>query len=209
MAGSRDSGKGMAGARSRGRGFRHAGVAALPRVAPVAEKLGFAESEVLLRWPDIAGAALAALCHPVKVSYGRGAGLGATLTVRAEGAVAPEVEHLAPQIVERVNAYYGYRAISRLKITQATGFAGEAKGLACGFGEDAPRFDGHVGGGDRARPASSPWRGEARPPADTTPAAMAEARKLASGISSPALRDALAQMGGYVLSRSRRPAPTD
>jgi hypothetical protein len=202
MASQGTTGKGSTGysgsRRRRGQGgFRIAGAAARPALVPLAARHGFAESEVLIRWREIAGEALAALCHPVKVAYGRGAALGATLMVRAEGPAALEVEHRAPQIIERINAHYGYRAISRITITQGTGLAGEARGLA----EGQAAFQGP---GDAARPAENPWRGEARPPAPATDAARARAAAMAEGIGDPRLREALTRLGAFVLSRPPR-----
>jgi hypothetical protein len=42
----------------------------------------------------------------------------ATLIVRVESAFALEVQHLAPIIIERVNARYGWRCIGRLSFRQ-------------------------------------------------------------------------------------------
>ena len=75
---------------------------------------------MLLRWAEIVGEGLKDLCAPVKVTYPRDQGLAATLVVRTTGARAPEVAHLEPRIVERVNQFYGYRAIGRIKLTQTT-----------------------------------------------------------------------------------------
>ncbi|MDD9798628.1 MAG: DciA family protein [Alphaproteobacteria bacterium] len=44
---------------------------------------------------------------------------GATLIVKVEGAMALELQHLAPQIIERLNNYYGYAAIGKLHIIQS------------------------------------------------------------------------------------------
>jgi len=44
---------------------------------------------------------------------------GATLIVKVEGAMALELQHLAPQIIERLNNYYGYVAIGKLHIIQS------------------------------------------------------------------------------------------
>jgi hypothetical protein len=102
----------------RGRGFRSPAETARRRLGEAAAGHGFAEPEVLLRWSEVVGEQLSALCAPVKVNYSQNHGLGATLVVRTEGARAPEVEHLGPRIIERVNQFYGYRAIARLKVTQ-------------------------------------------------------------------------------------------
>ncbi|MEM9590960.1 MAG: DciA family protein [Pseudomonadota bacterium] len=44
---------------------------------------------------------------------------GATLVLRIEGPRAVEVQHRAPQILERINAYFGYRAVSEMRFLQA------------------------------------------------------------------------------------------
>jgi hypothetical protein len=166
--------------RARGRGFRSPAETARRRLGEAAAGHGFAEPEVLMRWPEVVGERLSGLCQPVKVSYPRTQGLGATLVVRAEGARAPEVEHLGPRIIERVNQFYGYRAIGKLKVTQTTGVAG--------FGEEPARFAG--------RPAAAP----AEPDAD----AKARAADLAQDIRNPELRAALTRMGAHVLARDAK-----
>ncbi len=109
------------------RGFARASVIAAPLTKAAGARRGFAEHRLLTDWPTVAGAEFAQVCRPVKVSYrGKDASLGATLVLAAEGARAPEVEHMGPRIVERVNQVYGYRAISRVKVVQiAAGSAGE------------------------------------------------------------------------------------
>jgi hypothetical protein len=41
-----------------------------------------------------------------------------TLTVRVEGAYALELQHLAPQVMERVNRYFGWACVGRMAIRQ-------------------------------------------------------------------------------------------
>ena len=91
-------------------------------------KRGFVEARLLTDWTEIAGTEIATFCRPVKVSYAsRSPGLGATLVVTAEGARAPEVEMRARLIIERVNAFYGYRAIARVTIDQSRFYNAPAK----------------------------------------------------------------------------------
>ena len=119
----------------RGRSFHRAGTALRRRISEAAAKRGFAEPDILLRWPEIVGAELAEQVRPVQISYGRASpGFGATLVVQVPGARATEIEHRAGRIVERVNAFYGYRAVSRLKLTQATGRRRAGAGLCRGAG---------------------------------------------------------------------------
>ena len=106
------------------RGFSHAASLMQTRIREASESRGFAQSRLLTHWSEVVGDATAAICRPVEVSYGKG-GLGATLIVLTTGAQAPMLEMQKTQIMDRVNACYGYRAISRIRITQTApiGFA--------------------------------------------------------------------------------------
>ena len=178
---------GETGGPRRGRAFHRAGGTVATRLSEAAARRGFAEPGILVRWGEIVGADLAGDCQPVKISYGRASpGLGATLLVRAAGARATEIEHRAPQIVQRVNAFYGYRAVSRLRLTQASG----ARGRARGFAEPAAPFAG--------KPAEPDG-----PPPEPDPDAQARAAAMVSGIRRPGLRDALARLGAAVLSGAK------
>jgi hypothetical protein len=79
---------------------------------------GFGEGEVISRWPDIVGPELAALSAPEKLQQRRGDVAGAVLHVRVAGAAAVELQHKAPMVLERINGFYGYRAVDRLKLIQ-------------------------------------------------------------------------------------------
>lgn len=93
-------------------------------IAPVLAAQGFAASDIVVGWPEIVGERLAPFCEPVKVQWPRRPGGAemptdpATLIVRVESAFALEVQHLAPVIIERVNARYGWRCIGRLSFRQ-------------------------------------------------------------------------------------------
>ncbi len=43
----------------------------------------------------------------------------ATLVLRVEGPVALEIQHLAGVIIEKVNRFFGWRAVGRIPIRQA------------------------------------------------------------------------------------------
>jgi hypothetical protein len=105
---------------TRGRGPR-ALAALLPRLAePALRKRGFTEAALLTHWPDIVGPALAGDAMPDRLSFPRGSRSGAVLHVRVAGAAALELQHLAPQIVERINGFFGYAAVARLALVQGT-----------------------------------------------------------------------------------------
>jgi hypothetical protein len=103
----------------RANGFHRAAAVAAPLVRAAGAGRGFAEHRLLSVWPEIVGPELAAMCRPAEVSYrGRTQGLGATLVLAVEGAVAPDVEHMIPLLIERVNQVYGYRAVARVRLSQ-------------------------------------------------------------------------------------------
>lgn len=80
-------------------------------------KRGFAGGDILADWPMIVGATLAGMIAPEKVAYDR-EGNGTLHLRAASGAAAAEIQHLEPRVIERVNAFYGFRAIARLRIIQ-------------------------------------------------------------------------------------------
>jgi hypothetical protein len=81
-------------------------------------KQGFARQEIITRWPTIVGTLLAAKSCPERITRSRDALSGGTLQIRAESGFALELQHLAPQVIERINAYFGFAAIERLTIVQ-------------------------------------------------------------------------------------------
>lgn len=103
------------------RGFQGRAVGAiLGRItAPVLKKRGFREIDILSHWSVIVGPQLAAWSCPERISRnGRGTQDGSVLTVKVEGAMALEVQHMAPLILERINQHYGAGAVGRLNVIQ-------------------------------------------------------------------------------------------
>jgi hypothetical protein len=97
---------------------------------PVARARGFATMTLLSEWTSIVGPDLAQFTAPDKVVWPRRQEdgeapansrrtPGATLVLRVDGPRAIEVQHRADQILERVNTYFGYRAVAALRIVQA------------------------------------------------------------------------------------------
>ncbi len=84
---------------------------------------GFASAELVTRWPEIAGAEIAAHSEPIKIQWPRPDQTGirppGTLVLRVEGPAAIEIQHLAHLICERVNRFLGWRAVERITFRQA------------------------------------------------------------------------------------------
>jgi len=86
---------------------------------PLVRKRGFFQAEILLHWGEIVGPALEDCTIPVRYSPPRGENAGGgTLMVRVSGPMALELQHRMPQIIDRVNTYFGYRAVERIKMMQ-------------------------------------------------------------------------------------------
>jgi len=95
------------------------------------EKFGFATAAMFTDWDKIVGTEISKYTLPDRLKWPRGAGQadsgdepdgnrrGATLVLRVDPARALDVEYRARQIVDRINAYFGYRAVETLRLVQA------------------------------------------------------------------------------------------
>jgi hypothetical protein len=99
-------------------GMRALGAALAPITAPILGKEGGATAQLMAEWRAIVGDALAEACWPVKLSFPRGARRDGTLRLRALPAMALEIQHREPILLERINGYFGYRAVARLAMIQ-------------------------------------------------------------------------------------------
>lgn len=91
-------------------------------IEPVTARRGFAKADLIAVWPEIAGPMHAACTAPEKIVWPRHGNAddppAGTLFIRADGPRAIFVQHELPQIVERVNAFFGYRAVAQARIVQ-------------------------------------------------------------------------------------------
>ncbi|MDB5664478.1 DUF721 domain-containing protein [Cypionkella sp.] len=158
------------------RGFEATSGLLKDQIRKVGEQRGFAVARLLTHWTEIAGEDMARVTRPVKVGYGR-EGMGASLTLLTTGPNAPIVEMQKEKLREKVNAIYGYAAISRILITQTA---------ATGFAEGQAEFT--------TKPIE--------PPAPD-PAILAEVARTAAPIQNDDLRQALERLGQNVLNRRK------
>ncbi|MFC3570633.1 DUF721 domain-containing protein [Paracoccus sp. TOH] len=159
--------------RRRMRGFEAAAQLVAQRVKTVGEGRGFAVARLLTHWQEVVGAELAAHTRPVRISHGKG--FGATLTLLVPGAHAPLVAMQVDQIRARVNACYGFNAVSRIVLTQTA---------PIGFAEGQAEF------------TAAPRRSAA-----PDPQKLAQAEDIASGFDNPALSAAMRRLALNILSR--------
>jgi hypothetical protein len=80
-------------------------------VKPAFRKRAPATAQVLADWEAIVGPAIAAVSVPRKLFSG-------TLAIACSGPLALELQHLAPQLIERINRHLGRVAVTRLRFVQ-------------------------------------------------------------------------------------------
>jgi len=78
-------------------------------------RAGFSDPTLVLRWEEIAGSETARLAQPIKISESASGGV---LTLRAEPGAALFLQHDSRALCERINAYLGRPAVSRLRFVQ-------------------------------------------------------------------------------------------
>ncbi len=159
------------------KGFSRTSSLLQERIRKASESRGFAESRVLTHWAEIVGDDIARICQPVDVKYGR-QGFGATLTLLTTGAQAPMLEMQKETLRTRINAAYGYNAITHVRITQTA---------PTGFAEGQAQF------------GAAPKAEKPKPDAAT----CAEAAEVAAPVGDDDLRQALERLAQNVISKNK------
>jgi hypothetical protein len=94
------------------------------------EKFGFSTVALITDWAQIVGPTLAQTTTPDRIRWPKTVGqeavggragprAGATLHLSVEPARALDVQYKSQLIIDRINAYFGYRAVADLRIVQA------------------------------------------------------------------------------------------
>ncbi|MCG8543038.1 MAG: DciA family protein [Alphaproteobacteria bacterium] len=96
-------------------------------------KHGFSTAALVTDWHVIVGTEVAENCQPERLAFPRGKRSEGVLHIRTSSAYALELQHIEPQVVERINVFLGYAAISRLKLIHAP----RRGGPDAGYGDTA------------------------------------------------------------------------
>lgn len=138
-------------------------------------KRGFAEAGLITDWEGVVGPELAASCWPDRLTFPPGRRDGGSLRLRVAGGFALELQHMEPQLLERINGHFGYRAIERIAII-------------------------HAPPGNKPSPVRRPAGNRtATPPSPEARAAIGSAL---AAVDDPELRAVLARLGHAVISDS-------
>ncbi len=184
--------------RPHGRGNNTRAIASLiPRITQKSfEKHGFAAASLIMDWAQIVGHERARNTRPLKLKWPRTLQKfsktdenlegrpGATLVLQVDPAIALDIQYQSGQLIERVNAYFGYRAVANLRLIQEA------------IGEDANRPDRLSGQSPRA---------PVMPVPGTSPSQNAP-NGLPGGDEDP-LSAALARLGAHVAAQIRGRKP--
>jgi hypothetical protein len=85
----------------------------LPDIGAAAfRKFGFVQHAIVSRWSEIVGERYARVSAPESIRFPQGKRAEGVLSLLVSGAHAPMMQHIAPEIVERVNRFFGYPAVA-------------------------------------------------------------------------------------------------
>lgn len=91
----------------------------MPQIGSIAfRRFGFVQSSVVTRWPEIVGAEHARVCAPENIRFPPGEKSQGMMQLVVTPSHAPLIQQVVPEIIERVNRFFGYSAIARIKLRQ-------------------------------------------------------------------------------------------
>ena len=100
----------------------------MPEIGRTAfRRFGFVQSSVVTRWPEIVGPHHAKICAPESIRFAPGEKSGGILQLVVVPAHAPLIQHVIPEIIERVNRFFGYNAVAKVKLRQGVVAQPQAK----------------------------------------------------------------------------------
>ena len=76
------------------------------------------QGAIVSRWAEIVGPRYAEVSAPESLRFPHGERAQGNLTLVVRGAHAAMMQHITPEIIERVNRFFGYAAVARVTIRQ-------------------------------------------------------------------------------------------
>ena len=91
----------------------------VPQIGRAAfRRFGFVQSSVVTRWPEIVGKHHSQVCMPESIRFPPKERSEGTLNLVVLPAHATMIQHVIPEIIERVNRFFGYSAVSKVRLRQ-------------------------------------------------------------------------------------------
>ena len=81
-------------------------------------KLGSIQNHIFFNWAHIAGQ-YADITIPHKIKFGRKKNIDGQITIKVQNGFGLEVQYAIPLLLDQINARFGFKAISKIKIIQA------------------------------------------------------------------------------------------
>ena len=81
-------------------------------------RLGSIQNHILFNWAHIAGK-YADKTIPYKIKFGRKKNIDGQITIKVQNGFGLEVQYAIPLLLDQINARFGFKAISKIKIIQA------------------------------------------------------------------------------------------
>lgn len=95
--------------------------AAMPLAGKILGKNNLIFVELLSEWNSIAGSQIASFSLPHKLSFAKDKHSDGCLTLAvSSGAFAMEIKQQEVRIIDKINLYFGYPAVSKIKILQSS-----------------------------------------------------------------------------------------
>ena len=80
-------------------------------------RLGAIQTHIFLNWHDIAGQ-YANVTFPEKIRLSKNKNYEGLIIIKVQNGFGPEIQQAVPFLLNQINARYGFKAISKIKITQ-------------------------------------------------------------------------------------------
>ena len=81
-------------------------------------RLGSIQNHIFFNWAHIAGQ-YADKTIPHKIKFGRKKNIDGQITIKVQNGFGLEVQYAIPLLLDQINARFGFKAISKIKIIQA------------------------------------------------------------------------------------------
>jgi hypothetical protein len=85
-------------------------------ITPICQQNGFIQARIVLEWHHIVSPQFAQICTPVKIQFPWPQRHNGCLHLRTTSSMAVQIPYEEPLIVSKVNQYFGYQAVSSIKI---------------------------------------------------------------------------------------------
>jgi len=82
------------------------------------KKANFIEISIIKNWKEIVGNDIAKLCFPTKIIFSNEGNINGKIIIQVKRGWSLEIEYKSNEIIDKLNQYFGYKAISKMNIIQ-------------------------------------------------------------------------------------------